>query len=179
MSENQYSKSRGVRGIVVGLSTIAMAWGSEGRGEAGDEGHWSNQGWRVMAGFQCRAAGWHSDEDNDVLVSHQITEQACSEQSGSGQPPHNPPLSPPPPRLHPLGHKLSKRSWLQCSHPRSGAAQRGRDRMDSSFKRSGGIDARCRGEHLLQLGGVVDACPSVSVCHFASFKVTAARHVRE
>ncbi|KAM7402907.1 hypothetical protein PAMA_003705 [Pampus argenteus] len=35
-------------------------------------------GWRVMAvraGFQCRAAGWHSDEDNDVLVSHRITEQ--------------------------------------------------------------------------------------------------------
>ncbi|KAK5886158.1 hypothetical protein CesoFtcFv8_017224 [Champsocephalus esox] len=45
---------------------------------AGVRGSLVQSGWRVMAvraGFQCRAAGWHSDEDNDVLVSHRITRQ--------------------------------------------------------------------------------------------------------
>lgn len=156
-----------------------MAWGS-GEG-GGHEGHWSNQGWRVMAGFQCRAAGWHSDEDNDVLVSHQITEQTCSEQSGSGQPPPSPLLSAPPP--HACTHwstDCPKGPGFSVPIPNP-LAQRREDRTGRTriSKRSGGMDARCRGERLLQLGGAADACPSVSVCHFTSFKVTAARHIRE
>lgn len=39
----------------------------------------------VRAGFQCRAAGWHSDEDNDVLVSHRITQQTRSHRAGVGR----------------------------------------------------------------------------------------------
>lgn len=46
--------------------------------------------------------------------------------------------------------------------------------MDSRFKCWGGIDTRLPRDHLLQLGGVVDACSSISVRHFTSFKVTAA-----
>lgn len=130
-----------------------------------------------MAGFQCRAAGWHSDEDNDVLVSHQITEQTCSEQSGSGQPPPPPPPLRPSPhrRLHPLEHRLSERSWSFSVPIPNPLAQRREDRTGWTriSKRSGGTDgARRRGERLLQLGGAADACPSVSVCHFTSFKVT-------
>lgn len=49
-----------------------------GGGGGGYEGHWSNRVMAVRAGFQCGAAGWHSDEGNDVLVSHQITEQTRS-----------------------------------------------------------------------------------------------------
>lgn len=62
----------------------------------GSEGSLVQSGWRVMAvraGFQCRAAGWHSDEDNDVLVSHRITQRTQS-RSGSGQAG---------PQMHPLG----------------------------------------------------------------------------
>lgn len=134
-----------------------------------------------MAGFQCRAAGWHSDEDNDVLVSHQITEQTCSEQSGSGQPPPSPLLSAPPP--HACTHwstDCPKGPGFSVPIPNP-LAQRREDRTGRTriSKRSGGMDARCRGERLLQLGGAADACPSVSVCHFTSFKVTAARHIRE
>lgn len=55
----------------------------------------------VRAGFQCRAAGWHSDEDNDVLVSHLITQRTQS-QSRSGQAgPRGAPNAP-------VGHKQSK-----------------------------------------------------------------------
>lgn len=54
---------------------------------------------------------------------------------GSLPPPLPSPLRPSPPRLHPLEHRLSERSWLQCSHPQSsGAAQRGQDRADSDFQ---------------------------------------------
>lgn len=55
---------------------------------AGREGSLVQSGWRVMAvraGLQCRAAGWHSDEDNDVLVSHQITRQTHSHGAGVGR----------------------------------------------------------------------------------------------
>lgn len=53
-----------------------LQWGLGGWG-LGVRGSLVQSGWRVMAvrcGFQCGAAGWHSDEDNDVLVSHRITE---------------------------------------------------------------------------------------------------------
>lgn len=122
-----------------------MAWGS-GEG-GGHEGHWSNQGWRVMAGFQCRAAGWHSDEDNDVLVSHQITEQTCSEQSGSGQPPP----SPPPHACTRWSTDCPKGPGFSVPIP-SPPAQRSEDRTGWTriSKRSGGMDgwmdgARCQG----------------------------------
>lgn len=55
----------------------------------------------VRAGFQCRAAGWHSDEDNDVLVSHRITQQTHSHRAGVdrlGREAQN----------APVGHKQSK-----------------------------------------------------------------------
>lgn len=54
----------------------------------GVQGSLVQSGWRVMAvraGFQCRAAGWHSDEDNDVLVSRWITQQDTQSQSGGGR----------------------------------------------------------------------------------------------
>lgn len=46
--------------------------------------------------------------------------------------------------------------------------------MDSRFKCWGRDRYALPGDHLLQLGGVVDACSSISVRHFTSFKVTAA-----
>lgn len=55
----------------------------------------------VRAGFQCRAAGWHSDEDNDVLVSHRITQQTHSHRAGEGRLGHWGPNAP-------VGHKQSK-----------------------------------------------------------------------
>lgn len=73
----------------------------------GFRGSLVQSGWRVMAvraGFQCRAAGWHSDEDNDVLVSHRITQQTHTQsQSRSGQagPRGRAPNAP-------VGHKQSK-----------------------------------------------------------------------
>lgn len=73
-------------------------------------GHWSNQvggSWLSELVFQCRAAGWHSDEENDVLVSHRITQQTHGHRAGAGKLGHGAP-----PRMHPFGHKQSKRPGL-------------------------------------------------------------------
>lgn len=78
-----------------------------------------------------------------------------------GDPLTSPPLPSP---LHPLGHKLSKGSWLQCSHRRYSTEKTEQNGLEfQMFRRD-----RCTlpREHLLQLGGVVDVCSSVSVCHF-------------
>lgn len=66
----------------------------------GSGGSLVQSGWRVMAvraGLQCRAAGWHSDEDNDVLVSHRITRQTHSHGAGVGR------LGRGGPQMHPSG----------------------------------------------------------------------------
>ena len=99
---------------VVDLSTISMAAGQ--RRVTGpirlDGGVMA-----VKAGFQCRAAGWHSDEDNDVFVSHWITQQTHSHRAGVG----GLGLRAPCPQNVPVGHKQSKglafsvqRSSSQC-----------------------------------------------------------------
>lgn len=83
-------ESRGEGGInrVVQRRLEHQCYGCSGGwvgGGLGVRGSLVQSGWRVMAvrcGFQCGAAGWHSDEDNDVLVSHRITE--CGGRAGLG-----------------------------------------------------------------------------------------------
>lgn len=62
----------------------------------------------VRAGFQFRAAGWHSDEDNDILVSHRITQQTRSHRAGVGRlgraHPHPPTAS--------AGAQKVQKAWL-------------------------------------------------------------------
>lgn len=58
----------------------------------------------VKTGFQCRAAGWHSDVDNDVLVSHRITQQTRSHRAGVGR------LGLRGLKMHPLGTN-SPKAW--------------------------------------------------------------------
>lgn len=93
---------------------------------------------------------------------------------GQAGPTGDPPPYPSPSPLH-ANHPKGPGFSAAIMDEGSGAAQRGQDGVDSYFKCSAGIDTRCRGDHLLQLGGVVDACSCISVCHFTSFKVTAAR----
>lgn len=79
--------------IVVDLSTVSMAAGCMGRGGVGVMA--------VKAGFQCRAAGWHSDEGNDVSVSHRITQQTRGHRAGPDRRG---------PQMHPLGTE-SPKAW--------------------------------------------------------------------
>lgn len=77
----------------------------------------------VRADFQCRAASWHSDEDNDVLVSHRITQQTHSRRAGVGRLGRGAPNAP-------VGHKQSK--GLAFSVPivlRGAPAQCRKDKM--------------------------------------------------
>lgn len=87
-----------------------------------------------------------------------------------------PPLPSPPIHAAPAGAQTVQK-LLASVFPwsgGSGTAQRGQDGLEfQMFRRDRHTLPR---EHLLQLG-VVDACSSVSVCHFTSFKVTAAFHV--
>lgn len=135
---------------------------------------WSlvQSGWRVMAvraGFQCRAAGWHSDVDNDVLVSHRITEQTRSQPSGSGQAGRANRGA----DCTRWGTKSPKAQALVFLWLIGAPAQCGKDMMKSDllifqvFSRGRYISP---GEHLIQLG-LQERQTSVSVRPFTSLKV--------
>lgn len=114
----------------------------------GGQGSLVRSGWRVMAVracFQCRAAGWHSEEDNDVLVSHRITQHTCSHSAGVGGRPGCGG-----PQTAPTGTQTVPQAWPLVFPLFSGAPAQCRKEKKQSwicsrFKCSEGVDTRRQG----------------------------------
>ena len=139
----------------------------------GGQGSLVRSGWRVMAVracFQCRAAGWHSEEDNDVLVSHRITQHTCSQSAGAGgRPGCGGPQTAPTgtqtvPQAWPLVFPLFSRAPAQCRKEKT--------KLDLlTFQMFRGGRYTSSREHLFQLGCRSGRWPFSQFSHLTSFSI--------
>lgn len=101
--ERDISRKIKPRSPCLGIHTLVQRCASNSGGVEHHPYGWGQgslvqSGYKVMAvraGFQSRAASWHSDEDDDVIVSHQFTQQKQL-RTGVGRRGHGA-------QMHPLG----------------------------------------------------------------------------